>query len=267
VRAQAGRHIEQQGAHGESRSRVVWLFSLITLVGIGVACVIPRIAQDPAYHRFVDTRTIAGVPNFWDVASNFAFVLVGLYGLSRVSQLASAAVRPAYITFCIAVIAVAFGSGYYHYAPSTPSLVWDRLPMAVAFMALFACVLCDRTRWNLTGTLLWALVAVGVASVVYWAWTESLGRGDLRPYALVQFLPLILMPLMLLLLPGSVRSEPWLWSTFAAYFLAKVTEYFDAPIYYAIGLSGHTIKHLLSALAVLFAIFALLRLQLPRRFS
>jgi hypothetical protein len=44
------------------------------------------------------------------------------------------------------------------------------------------------------------------------------------------------------------------------YFLAKVAERLDAPVYRAVGFSGHTIKHLLSALAVLFALFALLHL-------
>ena len=47
------------------------------------------------------------------------------------------------------------------------------------------------------------------------------------------------------------------------YFLAKLAEHFDAPIYRAVGLSGHTIKHLFSAGAVLFALFALLRLDSP----
>jgi Ceramidase len=243
------------------RSGREWLLAIVALAGVGVAFVLPPIPQDPAYHRFIDTRTIAGIPNFWDVVSNGAFLLAGVYGLTKASELISRALRPAYITFCIAVVGVAFGSGYYHFAPSTPSLVWDRLPMAVAFMALFAAILRDRTRWNQSGALLWPLVALGIASVAYWAWTEVRGHGDLRPYALVQFLPLVLMPLMLLICPGSRRSEPWLWGTFAVYVLAKMTEYFDASIYDALGLSGHTIKHLLSALAVMLAMHALLRLQ------
>lgn len=239
----------------------IWLVSIVSLVGVGIMLLLPPIPQDPSYHHFVDTRTIAGVPNFWDVISNVAFLIAGYYGLTRARLLAATELRPEYITFCVGVIAVAFGSGYYHYAPSTPSLVWDRLPMAVAFMALFCAVLRDRTPFNRNGALLWPLVGLGVASVLYWAWTEANGHGDLRPYALVQFLPLVLMPLMLLFCQGSKRSEPWLWGTFAAYGLAKVTEYFDAAIYQALGLSGHTIKHLLSAVAVMLAMVALRRLS------
>jgi hypothetical protein len=109
-------------------------------------------------------------------------------------------------------------------------------------------------------TLLGPLLIIGAASVFYWAWTEKHGVGDLRPYALVQFLPLLLIALMLWLYPGSRESTAWLWWSFLMYFLAKVAEYFDAPVYRAVGFSGHTMKHLLSAAAILFALFALLHL-------
>jgi len=241
-----------------------WVLGFVIVAVILAAMLVPPIAQDPAYHRFVDIRAIAGLPNFWDVVSNLGFLLVGVYGLSKLPQLASPVLRPAYLTFCLGVIGVAFGSGYYHFSPSTPTLVWDRLPMAIAFMALFFAVLVDRVPWKGGERLLWPLVIVGVGSVVYWGWSETQGRGDLRPYAVVQFLPLLLMPLMLLLYRGSRRCEPWLWGTFGAYMLAKLTEFYDAAIYQAIGLSGHTIKHLLSAVAVLFAVQALLRLDPAR---
>lgn len=247
-----------------SRSFAYWrecLLGAVTLAGIIVALIAPPIAQDPAYHAFADARTIAGVPNFWNVASNLGFALAGLWGLGKRNDLAFATLRPAYAIFCTAVVCVGFGSGYYHYAPSTLSLVWDRLPMAVAFMALFASVVADRLDAELGKALLWPLLVLGVASVLYWAWTERSGVGDLRAYALVQFLPVLLMPLMLMLCPGSDSSASWLWATFALYVVAKLTEHFDVAIYTALGLSGHSIKHLLSGLAVLFAIVSLLRIE------
>jgi hypothetical protein len=261
----AGIHSAGHAGAAARRDGSVWLVSIVTLVGIGMMLLIAPIPQDPAYHHFVDTRTLFGVRNFWDVVSNVAFLVVGISGLARTGRLAAPDLRAEYATFCIGVIAVAFGSGYYHLTPATPTLVWDRLPMAVAFMALFSAVLRDRTSLNRGGALLWPLVALGVASVLYWAWTEANGRGDLRPYALVQFLPLVLMPLLLLFYRGTRQSEPWLWGTFAAYGLAKVSEYFDAPIYQAVGLSGHTIKHLLSAVAVLLATVALRRMVPAQR--
>jgi hypothetical protein len=109
-------------------------------------------------------------------------------------------------------------------------------------MAPFALTLGDRVSWKLAKRLLWPMVAAGVASVVYWAWTEQRGVGDLRPYGLVQFLPIILMPLLLLTFPGSRPSAMWLWYTFAAYVVSKVAEHFDGPLHDAVGLSVHSIS-------------------------
>ena len=44
---------------------------------------------------------------------------------------------------------------------------------------------------------------------------------------------------------------------------AKICEQLDAPIYHVLGLSGHSIKHVLSAVAVLFVVLALLRIPPP----
>jgi hypothetical protein len=208
---------------------------------------------------------LLGVPNFWNVLSNAPFVFVGVYGLTKVREVAPGFVRVVYVTFCVGVIAVAFGSGSYHYAPSTPALVWDRLPMSIAFMALFTAVLGERVSWPLARASFAPLLAFGAASVFYWAWTEQRGVGDLRPYGVVQFLPMLLMPVMLLTFPGSTGTARALWWTFALYVAAKVCEQFDGPIYAALGVSGHSIKHAMSAVAVLFALFALLRVESASR--
>jgi len=245
-----------------------WRGRLLVSVAIGaiaVTLLFPRIPQDETYNLFADARTIAGIPNFWNVISNFPFLLCGVYGLIATPRLASPSLWPGYILFCVAVIGVSAGSAYYHYAPSIPRLVWDRIPMSIAFMALFALILGDRVNPTLGRALLGPLVVVGVASVVYWAWTESRGVGDLRPYALVQFLPMVLMVLMLVIYRGGDDSARWLWLCIAMYLLAKVTEYFDAPIYRGVGLSGHTMKHFLSAAAVFCALLALLHLEAPER--
>jgi hypothetical protein len=239
------------------------LLAVVCLAAVVAVFFVPRIPQDPAYHRFVDDRTLLGVPNFWNVVSNIGYLLVGIYGLTLLRRVRAPVVRPAYITFCVAVTFVAFGSSWYHYAPTTESLVWDRLPMSAGFMALLALVLGERVSWRLSQRLLWPLVVVGVASVVYWAWTEKQGAGDLRPYGLVQFLPVVLMPLLLLLFPGNPRSAKWLWWTFVGYVMAKIAEQFDGPIYDAIGLSGHSIKHFVSSVAVLFALYAMLEMKGP----
>lgn len=239
-----------------------WFLGAVTVGGVAAACWLPPLPQDPTYHAFADRRTCFGIPNFWNVCSNLAFVLVGVFGLRTCSQLRPSSPRSAYVVFCLGVVCIGCGSAYYHYAPSTPALVWDRLPMTVAFMALFSMVVRDRLSDQGGRVMLWPLVLVGVASVGYWYWSELHGRGDLRAYGVVQFLPMLLMPLMLLICSGKGLSAPWLWGTLGTYALAKVAEHCDAAMYDATGIvSGHSLKHVLGSLAVLWAVFAVRRLS------
>lgn len=239
---------------------------IVTAAAIAAAFWLDRIPQDPGYHEFADRNALFGIPNFWNVASNLPFLFVGLVGLAWRSRLHAQAQQTQYMVFCIGVALVGFGSAYYHWAPSTPTLVWDRLPMTVAFMALFSAVIQDRVSERLGRILLWPLVIAGVATIAWWYWSELAGCGDLRPYAVVQFLPMLLIPLMLLLFSGRSLRDAWLWATLSAYVLAKVAEYFDAAIYGVSGfLSGHSIKHLLAALAVWCAIRAFCTYKSPAR--
>ncbi len=236
------------------------LLGCVAVAAIAAAFWLDSIPQDPGYHEFADRSALFGIPNFWNVATNLPFLFIGLLGLAMRSRLQSEAQRVQYIVFCVGVALVGIGSAYYHWAPSTPTLVWDRLPMTVAFMALFSAVIHDRVSERLGRALLWPLVIAGAATIAYWYWSELAGRGDLRPYAVVQFLPMLLIPLMLLLFSGRGLRDGWLWATFGTYVLAKIAEYFDAAIRVATGfLSGHSLKHLLAALAVLWAIRAFLR--------
>jgi hypothetical protein len=233
-----------------ARLAVLAALSLVALVVLFLQAPIP---QDPAYHRFADARTILGIPNFWNVASNLPFPLFGLWGLARVLRgpldALAMAQRNAWIVFFAGATIVGFGSGYYHLHPDNVSLVWDRLPMTLAFMALFALLVGEHldVRWG--RRLLWPLLAIGLASVLYWHVTESAGHGDLRPYAAVQFLPLILIPGLLLAFPKPGRGP--LWVVLALYGLAKALEYWDAPIFAAIGvMGGHAIKHVAAAAGI-----------------
>lgn len=237
-----------------------WLLGVITATAISVAFWVSPIPQDPAYHAFADRRILFTTPNFCNVFSNLSFVLVGAFGLGNISRLHPFSPRLAYATFCSGLIFIGFGSAYYHYSPSTETLVWDRLPMTIAFMALFSMVIHDRISERFGNALLWPLVFAGMASVGYWYWSELQGRGDLRAYGVIQFLPMLLTPLMLILYSGKRLSTSWLWAMLGTYALAKVMEHFDADILILTGvISGHSIKHLLGALAVLWVVLAVLR--------
>ena len=235
----------------------IWVILSITVMAVAATFWFPPIAQDPAYHEFADRHTFFGIPNFGNVASNLPFMLVGVFGLLKTSSVADPSIRIAYVVLCIGVTLVGFGSAFYHYAPSTPALFWDRLPMTIAFMALLSIVVSDRISERIGRLMLWPLIIIGVASVAYWNWSEGQGQGDLRAYGLVQFLSMLLIALMLLTCSARNLSSRWLWGSLGTYAVAKVAEYFDAAIYNATGvMSGHSIKHVLGAISVLMIVFA-----------
>jgi hypothetical protein len=226
------------------------LLGLAAAAAIGAVLLLEPIPQDPAYHAFADTRALFGIANFWNVASSLPFLFIGLAGLLQMRRLASASLATHYRVLCGAVALVALGSGWYHLAPSNATLVWDRLPMTVAFMALLSALLADRISWFLGRALLWPLAVAGIASIAWWIRGEAAGHGDLRAYALVQFLPMLLAPLILLLWrEGSLAARP-LWLAFGAYALAKLAEHFDERVFALAGfVGGHAVKHLFAALA------------------
>lgn len=197
---------------------------------------VPPIAQDQSYHLFADNRTVLGIPNFWNVASNLPFAAVGILGLWKLRGAVNRALFAG-------VVLTFFGSAYYHLAPSDATLVWDRLPMTLVFMALLACVVSGESKARSIGWLLALLVACGVISVLWWNIT-----GDLRPYILVQFGPL------LILIPALwfIRDTRFLAVALGLYGMAKLAEFYDHAIFSGLTLSGHTAKHLFASIATYF---------------
>jgi hypothetical protein len=230
---------------------------VLLLAGIAVLGTVAVIAhgpipQAPGYHAFADQRHLLGIPNFWNVTSNLPFLVVGLGGLLILGRRRTPGVLPAllpsYLAFFLGTVLVAIGSGYYHLSPSDKSLVWDRLPMTVTFMAFLAILVGEQIGPEIGARFLIPLLVAGVLSVVYWWFTEPQGGGDLRPYVIVQFLPMVLAPLLLLLFPSPLTRVTLLWGVLAAYALAKLLELLDGPIFKVIpAVSGHSLKHLVAA--------------------
>jgi hypothetical protein len=232
---------------------------LLASIMVGAAAVVfsrPPIPQDPAYHRMADERTLLGIPNALNVLSNLPFALVGIWGLSvtlrRRAEREAPFVDPwhrwSYATIFAGALLTAAGSSYYHLAPDNFRLVWDRLPMTVAFMGLLAAIVGERVSVRAARTLLVPLVLAGTASVAYWYWGELRGSGDLRPYALVQFGSLLAVVTLCAAYPSRTEGGRWLAAGLVAYALAKGLEAADQPIF-ALGhlVSGHTLKHLVAA--------------------
>lgn len=221
-----------------------------------VAWCVPPVPQDPAYHRFADARPFLGVPNALNVLSNVPFLLAGGAGLWLVLGGAGRAAfvdgreRWPWAVFFAGLGLTGFGSAWYHLDPGNVRLVWDRLPMTVAFMGLFAAMIGERIGTRAGLALLGPLLVAGAGSVLWWYAGEQQGRGDLRAYGLVQFFPMLAIPLLAWLFPARYTHGGYWGLAVLIYAVAKALELADAHVL-ALGgvVSGHALKHLGAALA------------------
>lgn len=224
---------------------------------VGLTLLLDPIPQDPAYHRFADQRTLPGIPHAGDVLSNLCFLAVGAAGLLLLAHrhdhgepFSDPAERRPFGVFFAGMLLTGAGSAWYHLEPTNAGLLLDRLPMTLITAGFTAAVVGDRLGPRSGRLLLWPLVAAGLLSVLWWGWSEHLGRGDLRPYALFQFGPIAPLLALLVLLPGRYSHGGCYGWSMLLYGAAKLAEHFDHGIHAALSMaSGHNLKHLLAAAA------------------
>jgi hypothetical protein len=242
--------VTQERPRAPKRAMLRFSVLLLTIVAAAVLIWLPRIPQNLAYHNFADQRGWLGIPNAMDVASNLPLVVIGTVGLALCRRTRQTELcRMKAMLFC-AVALTGFGSAYYHWQPTNATLVWDRLPLAAMFMTFFAVLIADRVSLQAGRRLFWPLVGVGVVSVVQWWWSERHGVGDLRLYGVVQFLPMLLLPVMVATQPGRFTRNREVWWVLGFYALAKVCEAGDAAVFgWTHCISGHTLKHLCAGVA------------------
>jgi hypothetical protein len=248
------------------RVAILGVFGLLAVLFLIVA---PPLPQPTDYHQFADQRTLLHVPHALNVLSNLPFCIVGVLGIAyivRPSVWRSIAVFPtawerwAYLLLFAFVGLTGVGSAYYHLQPNNATLYWDRLPMAVTFMTFFTLILADRVSPRIGPWLLLPLVVAGVLGTTHWHWTELNGHGDLRLYLLVQFLPMLMIPVLVLAFPARHLRTADVLVILAWYGLAKLLELLDAFVYNANGVvSGHTLKHIVAALGALWILLMLAR--------
>jgi hypothetical protein len=220
---------------------------------------VAAIPQDVKYHLLADARTCLSIPNFANVVTNVGFLIVGAMGLDLCLRKGVNGASLSWTTFFAGTLLVAAGSAYYHWNPNNATLVWDRLPMTIAFMALLAALFAEHVRSDLERSALVIALAVGIGSVVWWRYTD-----DLRLYGWVQFGPLLAIIFMLALYPGRFSHRSYLVYGLICYALSKAAELGDHALFTATSgaISGHSVKHLLAALAPLFVYF-MLRARTP----
>jgi Ceramidase len=235
----------------------------VVVAACGITAMLRPIPQPGWYHDFADARTLLGVPRAQDVLSNIPFVAVGLAGVYYTlrSRTQSSSQRWALAVMFVGLFLTGFGSGYYHLAPDSQRLVWDRLPMTVAMAGIIAFLLANRLA-RISWWVLPLLVLVGAGSVVHWAWSESTGVGDLRWYLLFQTLTFIVATVLVLMFPATGEPKRELAIALAANVAAKLFELLDRPIFELGGVvSGHTLKHLAAALGFIPLILWLARTE------
>ena len=135
--------------------------------------------------------------------------------------------------------------------------------MMLALMPVLCLVLADRAS-SYAEHALWPLTMYAVGSVLFWAWTESRGAGDLWPYIVVRFGGVLLIAT-LLWRSGMYSNSKWIVAAIAMQLPVTAFELFDVKIWHATGqiASGHNLKHV--AVAVSMAcVFGWLRYRTTR---
>lgn len=214
------------------------------------------IPQDLAYHNFADQRTVF-INNFYDVCSNLVFILIGLYFLSLKKNRNNYNIIIKMMS--LTMILVGLGSAYYHYNPNNDTLVWDRLPMALAFSTLLYVVLCDNSVIKNNSLVLYSGQLVSILSVIWWALYD-----DLRYYGLVQFGSILVVVILLLKKCGGKKmalKDRYLGYSIILYIFAKVFENYDQQIYMILPISGHTLKHLIAGWGSYYAILYIVSIK------
>ncbi len=238
--------------HGDAVSiehRSIFIFALAP-ISVGLVYTFFGVFEQPeSYHNFADKRNLC-CPNTLDVLSNVPFLVHGLMGSLFLFRSASSFTQNEFYNwsvFFFGCSVTSLGSAYYHWRPTTERLVWDRLPMTICFMSLYSQIIEERIVFIPVLTPL--LLVIGVLSIINWVWSK-----DLRLYVLVQFYPLLTIPLILWLFePRYANSTYDYLFCLAFYFFAKIAESLDKPIFEATKhmISGHTLKHLLASLSML----------------
>lgn len=214
-------------------------------------------ALHPHGHPFVDARMFWGIPNFMDVLSNAPLFLAGALGVGVLQLQRSTkplpAVQLAMTVFFVGLMLTGLGSAWYHWAPDAQGLVLDRLSMAVTFAGALALAVSERVSVAAASVTLRMSLMVALLSAVM-----PLSHDNVWPWAVVQFGGMALMGWLSMQKPVAGAMGVRIGGLLALYAVAKMFELGDAAVFHATGelVSGHTLKHLVAALAVLPVVIA-----------
>lgn len=232
-----------------SKSEISFLTGLIILLILAIF--LPSIQQNQNYHNFADKRVLFGVNNAFDTLSNLAFIIVGALGLFNFYNNQFIKISNSFSVilnlFFISIILTGLGSDYYHLSSNDFTLVFDRLALTLVFTFILAMLANIRISERSGFHTLAELIILAPLTVLIWNY-----NGNLTPYAVLQFGGIILVVLTLILTKAS-KPSPCFTSLIILYGVAKLAEFYDEKIFTLSQnlISGHTLKHLIAALAVI----------------
>lgn len=240
-----------------------YIILLLALVCVITLLILGPIPQDHNYHVFADQRKLWNIPNFLNVVTNLPFAVIGLLGLQGIRNIKENELKHIFLTLFTGFLLLTVGSGYYHWFPQNRSLVYDRIPIVIILMSFFAFIIYTCIDKVAGYKAFVVLNIVGVTSVIYWIVSERYSQGDLRWYGMVQFFPIIAIPLILILYSASIKIWKDIIPIFLFFALAKVAERFDKEMYHFLNnsISGHSLKHLFMVAAG-YEIIVMLRHQI-----
>lgn len=233
--------------------------ALTVVLAIAMAWVLPH-EDFASYGNFADDSAQGN--NARNVLSNLGLVIVGAAGVlwslrHRREDFAES------LTLFAGVVAAGLGSMYFHGQPllderlnrlNRYALLWDRMPMTIAFAGLIALMLRDRVLRRPNRALLPLLVVIGLATALYWYWS-----GDLYPYAFFQFYTAAGTLLMIMTLRPAYTEAGYVAAAVFLFGISKVFEDFDWLIYGKWDIGGHPLKHIASAAAALMILLWLVK--------
>ncbi|XP_061374851.1 uncharacterized protein LOC133317067 [Gastrolobium bilobum] len=210
----------------------------------------PRIPRSPKHHQFVDMRNLFGVPNTLNVMTNLPFLVVGVLGFVLALEggffnISSQGEVWGWVLFYAGIAGVAFGSAYYHLKPDDHRVLWDTLPMMVAFSSLLSSLVAERLGQRIGLCCMFALIVAALLCVVY----ERI-YNDIRLSMVFQLiLPLAIPVIASVYRSKYTHSRYWFLST-GIYLLAKFEGVTDRKLYHVNNyiISGHSLEHLCLAL-------------------
>lgn len=140
------------------------------LVVFFIMLLTPKVSHSPNHHLFADMRNFLGVPNTMNVLTCFPFLLIGVpslviclsgtcFGISLKGEMWS------WGLFYAGISLAAFGSAYYHLNPDDDRIIWDKIPVMIATVALISSLVIERVDEKTGVTCLISLIALIFVSV------------------------------------------------------------------------------------------------------